>query len=82
MSYRGYVVTPKGKVNTGSVINSNCYMHKDTGPETDVFVIDKPCSLLLCHFEGCLLNFVLSYSRGHEFQRPFGRHQSHNKVDF
>lgn len=44
----GYTVTPKGKINTGTVINSNCCMHKDTGSEIDMFVIDKPCSLLLC----------------------------------
>lgn len=43
-----YMVTPKGKINTGAVINSNCCMHKDTGSEIDVFVIDKPCLLLLC----------------------------------
>lgn len=55
------MVTPKA--NTGTVTNTNWGLHKDTGPETDVFVRDKLC-LLPVSPEGPLRNFVLSNSRG------------------
>lgn len=82
MSCRRYLATPKSKVNTGSVINSNCYMHKDTGPEIDVFVVDKPCPLLLCHFRDVYLILFFHTLEVMHFRGPFEDTSPHNKVDF
>lgn len=46
-------------------------MHKDTGLEIDVFVIDKPCLLLLCHLRDVYLNLFFHTPEVMHFRGPF-----------